>query len=108
MGLKVTGAKALRKSLEAEGVEIIFGIPGGVMLPVFDELYESKIRMVLTEKGLPVTDTVLRAEITAQQRMLENLGERSLKRISASLDELIGQLVTSTNHTDVETGVPDD
>ena len=47
MGLKVTGAKALRKSLEAEGVEIIFGIPGGVMLPVFDELYESKIRMVL-------------------------------------------------------------
>jgi acetolactate synthase-1/2/3 large subunit len=48
VGLKVTGAKALRKSLEAEGVEIIFGIPGGVMLPVFDELYESKIRMVLT------------------------------------------------------------
>jgi acetolactate synthase-1/2/3 large subunit len=48
MGLKMTGAKALVKSLEDEGVEIIFGIPGGVLLPVFDVLYESKIRKVLT------------------------------------------------------------
>ncbi len=36
------------KGLEDEGVEILFGIPGGVMLPVFDELYKSKIRKVLT------------------------------------------------------------
>ena len=35
------------KSLEEEGVEIIFGIPGGVMLPVYDELHKSKIRKVL-------------------------------------------------------------
>ena len=48
MSLKLTGAKALVKSLEDEGVEIIFGIPGGVMLPVFDMLEESKIRKVLT------------------------------------------------------------
>ena len=48
MFLKVTGAKALVKSLEDEGVEIIFGIPGGVLLPVFDVLYDSKIRKVLT------------------------------------------------------------
>ena len=46
--MKLTGAKALVKSLEDEGVEIIFGIPGGVMLPVFDVLHESKIRKVLT------------------------------------------------------------
>lgn len=44
----MTGAKALVRSLEEEGVEIIFGIPGGVLLPVFDVLYESKIRKVLT------------------------------------------------------------
>ncbi|MFW6114019.1 MAG: biosynthetic-type acetolactate synthase large subunit [Actinomycetota bacterium] len=47
MGLKVTGAQALVRSLEEEGVEIIFGIPGGVLLPVFDMLYKSKIRKVL-------------------------------------------------------------
>lgn len=46
--MKITGAKALVKSLEDEGVEIMFGIPGGVMLPVFDALHDSKIRKVLT------------------------------------------------------------
>jgi len=47
--LKVTGAQALVKSLEEENVEIMFGIPGGVLLPVFDVLDQSKkIRKVLT------------------------------------------------------------
>jgi len=46
--LKLTGAKALVKSLEDEGTEILFGIPGGVMLPVFHALAGSKIRKVLT------------------------------------------------------------
>jgi acetolactate synthase-1/2/3 large subunit len=48
LSLKTTGAKALVKSLEEEGVEIIFGIPGGVLLPIFDVLFESKMRKVLT------------------------------------------------------------
>ncbi|MDY6795261.1 MAG: biosynthetic-type acetolactate synthase large subunit [Actinomycetota bacterium] len=46
--MDTTGAQALVRSLEEEGVEIIFGIPGGVLLPVFDVLYNSKIRKVLT------------------------------------------------------------
>ncbi|MDI6874855.1 biosynthetic-type acetolactate synthase large subunit [Candidatus Solincola sp.] len=48
MQVKMTGAQALVRSLEEEGVEIIFGIPGGVLLPVFDVLYDSPIRKVLT------------------------------------------------------------
>ena len=60
-----------------------------------------KVRMVLTDKGLPLTDAVLRAEIAAQQRMLEDLGEPSLARISASLDELMGRLVTNIYHAKV-------
>ena len=62
-----------------------------------------KVRMVLTDKGLPLTDAVLRAEIAAQHRTLENLGEPFLTRISASLDELIGRLVTNIEHTEIET-----
>ena len=46
--MKLNGAKALVKSLEDEGTEIIFGIPGGVVLPLFDALYDSKMRKVLT------------------------------------------------------------
>ncbi len=43
----MTGAQALVRSLEDEGVDILFGLPGGVVLPVFDQLYDSSIRTVL-------------------------------------------------------------
>ncbi len=46
--MRLTGAKAIVKSLEDEGVEVIFGIPGGVVLPIYDALYDSKIRNILT------------------------------------------------------------
>lgn len=45
---RITGAKALLKAFQAEGVEVIFGIPGGAIMPVYDELLNSPIRHVLT------------------------------------------------------------
>lgn len=46
--IKISGAQALIKSLEAEGVEVIFGIPGGVLLPIYDVLYQRrKIKHIL-------------------------------------------------------------
>ena len=45
--MKLTGAQALIKSLEQEGVEIIFGLPGGAILPVYDPIRDSSIRHVL-------------------------------------------------------------
>jgi acetolactate synthase I/II/III large subunit len=45
--MKVTGAQALFRSLEAEGVDIVFGIPGGAILPAYDPLIDSKVRHVL-------------------------------------------------------------
>jgi acetolactate synthase-1/2/3 large subunit len=46
-GTQVTGAQSLIKSLESAGVENIFGIPGGAILPAYDPLYDSKIRHIL-------------------------------------------------------------
>jgi acetolactate synthase-1/2/3 large subunit len=44
-----TGAEIFVESLEREGVEIMFGIPGGAVLPIFDKIYDSKkIRFILT------------------------------------------------------------
>ena len=43
----LTGAQALIESLERVGVEVIFGIPGGAILPAYDPLYDSKIRHIL-------------------------------------------------------------
>ncbi len=41
------GAEALLKALEREGVEVIFGHPGGAIMPTYDALYDSKIRHIL-------------------------------------------------------------
>lgn len=43
----MTGAQALVASLERVGVEVIFGIPGGAILPAYDPLFDSKIRHIL-------------------------------------------------------------
>ncbi len=45
---QLTGAQAVVRSLEELGVEVIFGIPGGCILPVYDPLFDSeKLRHVL-------------------------------------------------------------
>jgi len=41
------GSRALLKMLEDKGVETMFGYPGGVVIPVYDEILESSIRHVL-------------------------------------------------------------
>ena len=43
-----TGAELLVKSLESQGVEYVFGIPGAKIDKVFDTLSDSKIRTVAT------------------------------------------------------------
>ncbi|NQT46789.1 MAG: biosynthetic-type acetolactate synthase large subunit [Candidatus Omnitrophica bacterium] len=46
--MKMTGAKILIESLRKEKVEVMFGYPGGVLLPLFDVLYDSPIKFILT------------------------------------------------------------
>src|SRR3989338_1412992 len=46
--MKMIGAQILIESLEREGVQVMFGYPGGVVLPIFDRLYDAKIRFILT------------------------------------------------------------
>ena len=43
----ISGAEALIKALEAEDVEVAFGVPGGAILPAYDPLLDSSIRHVL-------------------------------------------------------------
>jgi acetolactate synthase-1/2/3 large subunit len=45
--MKLTGAQALIKSLEMEGVEVVFGLPGGCILPAYDPIITSPIRHIL-------------------------------------------------------------
>jgi acetolactate synthase I/II/III large subunit len=44
---KITGAQMLVKCLKKEGVEVIFGFPGGQAIPIYDALYDCDIRHIL-------------------------------------------------------------
>ncbi len=48
--MKITGAKALIESMIHEGVDTIFGYPGGAIMPTFDALYDydDKLKHILT------------------------------------------------------------
>jgi acetolactate synthase-1/2/3 large subunit len=45
--MKLNGGQALMKSLELEGVDVLFGLPGGATLPLYDPLIDSSIRHIL-------------------------------------------------------------
>jgi len=45
--MKMRGARAILESLKKEGVKVLFGIPGGAIIPFYDELYDSELRTVL-------------------------------------------------------------
>jgi len=44
---KITGAQMIIKCLKEEGVEVIFGYPGGKVIPLYDALFDSDIRHIL-------------------------------------------------------------
>ncbi|MDI6784485.1 MAG: thiamine pyrophosphate-binding protein, partial [bacterium] len=45
--MKKTGAQILVDALEQEGVDLLFGYPGGQVLDIFDEIAKSKLRFCL-------------------------------------------------------------
>jgi acetolactate synthase-1/2/3 large subunit len=45
---RCTGAQAVVRILEQQGVKYVFGLPGGAAIPLFDALVDSKITLVLT------------------------------------------------------------
>jgi len=60
----ISGAKALINCLKNEGVDTIFGYPGGVLLPLYDELYDSDINHILVrheQAGAHAADGYARA-----------------------------------------------
>ena len=46
--MKLNGAQALLESLKREGVDLVFGYPGGVVLKLYDEIYKSNFPNILT------------------------------------------------------------
>ena len=58
---KITGSEAVIKCLLEEQVDIIYGYPGGAIMPVYDELYkyQDKIHHVLTRHAVSYTHLTL-------------------------------------------------
>ncbi|GAC1404405.1 MAG: acetolactate synthase 2 catalytic subunit [Candidatus Velthaea sp.] len=45
--MNITGAEAVLSALDREGVEFVFGYPGGAIMPLYDALYGHRVRHVL-------------------------------------------------------------
>ncbi len=45
--MKLTGSQVLLRTLRRENVDVIFGYPGGVVLPIYDELYKEQFQHIL-------------------------------------------------------------
>ncbi len=63
--VELTGAEILVESLKKEGVDVIFGYPGGVVIPIFDVLFDDKdIKVILPrheQGGMHAADGYARA-----------------------------------------------
>lgn len=46
--MKMTGAQAILKVLQEQGVDTVFGYPGGAVIPLYNALYDAPIKNVLT------------------------------------------------------------
>ena len=46
--MKMTGARAVLECLKREGVNVVFGYPGGAILPLYEEMYKDNFRHILT------------------------------------------------------------
>lgn len=46
--MKMTGARAVLECLKREGVDVVFGYPGGAILPLYEEMYKDHFRHILT------------------------------------------------------------
>ncbi len=47
MGNKMTGAEIFVKALEEEGVDTLFGYPGGALIPIYDEIFDADFKHIL-------------------------------------------------------------
>lgn len=67
---EITGAESIVRSLEAAGVETVFGIPGGAILPTYDPLMDSKkIRHILVRHEQGGGHVLIRSATTRRTRM---------------------------------------
>lgn len=113
MNERITGAEALLKSLLAEGVDLIFGYPGGAIIPVYDKLYDyaDRIKHILVrhEQGATHaaqgyarvtgrTGVVMVTSGPAATNVITGVSDAMLD--STPMVVIIGQVASSTLGTD--------
>ena len=71
--MKMTGAKMVTESLKNEGVEVVFGYPGGAIMNVYDEIYkQSHFEHILnTIKTNPFRQQCLGGTLTKIHHLLK-------------------------------------
>ena len=78
--MKISGANAIVKCLLEQGVDTVFGYPGGRILPLYDALYDGAIRHIRTshEQGPYMLPTVMPGPVGGLVYVLPQVGQELL------------------------------
>ena len=89
------GARAVLELLEGQGVDVMFGYPGGVTIPLYDELLDSSIHHVLVRHEQCAAHTFLAPEsavtVTISSGLLtvSDTGNLNEKDLIGKVDKLL-------------------
>ena len=78
---KISGSEAVIKCLLEEGVDIIYGYPGGAIMPVYDELYkyQDKIQEIKQLEALTPSD-IWKNELKELKSFLQGMKKQKVKK----------------------------
>ena len=67
-GERMLGARIVLKALAEQGVDTIFGYPGGAVLPIYDELFQQeKVKHILVrQEGVQASSLLLRGDVVGE------------------------------------------
>ena len=82
----ITGAEIVLKSLTEQGVEVVFGYPGGAVLPIYDSLFkQNSIRHILVRQEAYLVREELKVRIWFCELIISPFTSRGLNLILSSL-----------------------
>ncbi len=65
--MKYTGAKIIVETLVEQGVDTVFGYPGGAVLNIYDELYKARKKLIIILRAMSRVLHIAQMDMLVQQ-----------------------------------------
>ena len=94
--MKLNGAQVVIESLKNEKVDVVFGYPGGVILPLYDEMYKAEYKKRLIDRFGPLPEQA--EELTNVVRLRWLCCEMGIEKIYLKGERMTLYFVTNNEH----------